>query len=606
MKNLLLITLFLPAAGVVLAGLGGTKARCWAFVASLATLVCAIVLAAKYPIGNDAFAHTQWHWFAALGGSLDIQFDVALDGLSLWLFVLTALLLVVAVLVSWEAIQDQERLYYRLLLLLGTGMLGVFVARDIILFYLFFEFTLVPLFFLIGIWGSEQRRYAAIKFFLFTLAGSVLTLLGLLTIVLWHWSHLNKPLTFSIPTLSADLQAQPMPLSLQIWLFLALFAGFAIKVPLFPLHTWLPLAHTEAPAAGSILLAGVLLKIGTYGFLRFNLPMLPAATAVLMPWLLWLSVAGIVYGALVALAQSDMKRLIAYSSVSHLGFCMLGIFALNRVAVQGGALQMINHGLSTGGLFALVGMIYERYHTRRIADFGGLARETPVLAFFMVFMTLASIGLPGLNGFAGEFLLLLGMFQRAWGAAAGEWTAHYRIISVLAVSGVVLGAWYMLSLVLRVFFGPLRERKHEHPIADLTLREVTALVPLCAVIVWIGVQPKFFLDRMGPSIDRLTAPAMQAVDERAGYSGRIATTDGSRGFQPTVDVSMRNKRRVATPDLPRVRSQSSLRDENTGWDAADRGLKPTATIAPSLRDENLIFEPIRCGDSSCPLKSSVS
>ena len=206
-----------------------------------------------------------------------------------------------------------------------------------------------------------------------------------------------------------------MPYRLQVWLFLALFAGFAIKVPLFPLHTWLPLAHTEAPAAGSILLAGVLLKIGTYGFLRFNLPMLPEATAASMPWLLWLSVAGIIYGALVALAQSDLKRLIAYSSVSHLGFCMLGIFALNRVAVQGGALQMINHGLSTGGLFAMVGMIYERYHTRRIADFGGIARETPVLAFFMVFMTLASIGLPGLNGFVGEFLLLMGMFQRAWG-----------------------------------------------------------------------------------------------------------------------------------------------------------------------------------------------
>ena len=351
---------------------------------------------------------------------LDIQFSIALDGLSLWLFALTALLLVVAVLVSWESIKDQQSLYYGLLLLLGTGMLGVFVARDIILFYLFFEFTLVPLFFLIGIWGSEQRRYAAIKFFLFTLAGSVLTLLGLLAIVLWDWNHGGgQAMTFSIPDLTAHLQAiHPMPYRLQVWLFFALFAGFAIKVPLFPLHTWLPLAHTEAPAAGSILLAGVLLKIGTYGFLRFNLPMLPEATAACMPCLLWLAVAGIIYGALVALAQSDLKRLIAYSSVSHLGFCMLGIFALNRVAVQGGALQMINHGLSTGGLFAIVGMIYERYHTRRIADFGGIAAETPVLAFFMVFMTLASIGLPGLNGFVGEFLLLMGMFQRAWGTAA--------------------------------------------------------------------------------------------------------------------------------------------------------------------------------------------
>jgi NADH-quinone oxidoreductase subunit M len=304
-----------------------------------------------------------------------------------------------------------------------------------------------------------------------------------------------------------------MSTELQVWLFLALFAGFAIKVPLFPLHTWLPLAHTEAPAAGSILLAGVLLKIGTYGFLRFNLPMLPAGTAVCMPWLLWLSVAGIIYGALVALAQSDMKKLIAYSSVSHLGFCMLGIFALNRVAVQGGTLQMINHGLSTGGLFAIVGMMYERYHTRRIADFGGIAAETPILAFFMVFMTLASIGLPGLNGFAGEFMLLIGMFDRAWATAnaASEWATHYRVISVLATSGVVLGAWYMLYLVLRVFFGPLRERRDGHPIHDLSLREVAALVPLCVVIVWIGVQPKFFLDRMAPSLDQLTAHAMTAV-----------------------------------------------------------------------------------------------
>jgi len=513
MKTLLLVTLFLPAAATILPAVGRMQARCWALLASLATLAGAIVLVAGFPIGAENFAGTDWHWFAAMDKSLDIQFRVGLDGLSLWLFALTALLLVVAVLVSWESIKDQESLYYRFLLLLGTGMLGVFVARDIILFYLFFEFTLVPLFFLIGIWGSEQRRYAAIKFFLFTLAGSVLTLLGLLTIVLWVFNDGGK-LTFSIPALRDYLQAHPMPSVMQVWLFLALFAGFAIKVPLFPLHTWLPLAHVEAPAAGSILLAGVLLKIGTYGFLRFSLPMLPNAAAVCMPWMLWLSVAGILYGALVALAQSDLKRLIAYSSVSHLGFCMLGIFALNRVALQGGALQMINHGLSTGGLFALVGMLYERYHTRRIADFGGIAREVPALAFFMLFMTLASIGLPGLNGFVGEFLLLMGMFQRAWGSVATEWTAQYRVISVLAVSGVVLGAWYMLSLVARVFFGPLRERKHTEPIADLSLREVAALVPLCLVIVWIGVQPKFFLDRMAPSIDQLTGQAMRAADTK--------------------------------------------------------------------------------------------
>ena len=519
------------------------QARCWALLASLATLVGAIVLVARFHVGDAAFAATDYAWFDVAGICdhaymvPDIRFSIALDGLSLWLFALTALLLVVAVLVSWEAIKDQQSLYYRLLLLLGTGMLGVFVARDIILFYLFFEFTLVPLFFLIGIWGSEQRRYAAIKFFLFTLAGSVLTLLGLVAIVLWVWHASGAPaMTFSIPELTKYLQAHAMPYRLQVWLFFALFAGFAIKVPLVPLHTWLPLAHTEAPAAGSILLAGVLLKIGTYGFLRFNLPMLPDATAASMPCLLWLSVAGIIYGALVALAQSDLKRLIAYSSVSHLGFCMLGIFALNRVALQGGALQMINHGLSTGGLFAIVGMIYERYHTRRIADFGGIAAETPVLAFFMVFMTLASIGLPGLNGFVGEFLLLMGMFQRAWGTAVTEWTTQYRVISVLAVSGVVLGAWYMLSLVARVFFGPLRQRapcthgRHAEPIADLGLREVLALVPLCLVIVWIGVQPKFILDRMGPAIDQLSSQAMRAADEKEELTPRRqAAKDEGKG-----------------------------------------------------------------------------
>ncbi len=561
MKTVLLVTLLLPAATAILAGLGRTQARCWALAASLATLVGAIVLVARFHVGDAAFAATDYPWFAVAGIPLDIRFSVALDGLSLWLFALTALLLVVAVLVSWEAITDQQSLYYRLLLLLGTGMLGVFVARDIILFYLFFEFTLVPLFFLIGIWGSDQRRYAAIKFFLFTLAGSVLTLLGLIAIVLWDWHRGGGwPMTFSIPELmdANHLQAHPIPYAMQVLIFFALFAGFAIKVPLFPLHTWLPLAHTEAPAAGSILLAGVLLKIGTYGFLRFNLPMLPEATAAAMPCLLWLSVAGIVYGALVALAQSDLKRLIAYSSVSHLGFCMLGIFALNRVAVQGGALQMINHGLSTGGLFALVGMIYERYHTRRIADFGGIAAETPVLAFFFVFMTLASIGLPGLNGFVGEFLVLMGMFQRAWGTVVSPWTAQYHVISVLAVSGVVLGAWYMLSLVARVFFGPLRQRKHAEPIADLSLREVLALVPLCVVIVWIGVQPKFFLDRMAPSLDQLTVPAMHAADERA-YLNRLPPATGGENDNPGIDEDAplpddegRNDSDPSTVELARV------------------------------------------------------
>ena len=307
-------------------------------------------------------------------------------------------------------------------------MLGVFVARDIILFYVFFEFTLIPLFFLIGIWGSQERQHAAVKFFLFTLAGSLLTFLGLLgdrAVELLSPRRRRGHRRTDVLHPAADRG----PAACGRWtrrckcgVFLALLAGFAIKVPLFPLHTWLPLAHVEAPTAGSVILAGVLLKVGTYGFARFNVPMLPTATATLMPWLLWMSLAGIVYGALVALAQHDIKRLIAYSSVSHLGFCMLGLFALNRLGIQGSVLQMVNHGLSTGGLFAVVGMLYERYHTRQIADLGGLARRLPVLAFFMLVLTLSSIAVPGLNGFVGEFLILLGMFERGWAAApAADW-----------------------------------------------------------------------------------------------------------------------------------------------------------------------------------------
>jgi NADH-quinone oxidoreductase subunit M len=473
---------------------------------------------------------------------LDIRLSLGLDGLGVWLFGLSALLMVVSVLISWEAIQDQPQKYYRLLLLLEFGLLGVFSARDIILFYVFFEFTLIPLFFLIGIWGSEERQYAAVKFFLFTLAGSVLTFLGLLAIVLLHYYRWPADgITFSIPRLTALLAVRPLDPHVQLWIFLALFAGFAIKVPLFPLHTWLPLAHVQAPTAGSVILAGLLLKIGVYGFLRFSLPMLPDAAVACMPWLLWLSVIGIIYGALVALAQPDMKRLIAYSSVSHLGFCMLGIFALNRLGIGGGALQMINHGLSTGGLFAVVGMLYERYHTRQIADLGGLAKRTPLLAFFMLVLTLSSIGLPGLNGFVGEFLLLLGMFQRAWAGPITSATAQLRCISVLAVAGVVLGAWYMLHLVQRVFFGPLREPNHRHeesPVRDLCLREVLALAPLVVFIVWIGVQPRPFLDRMAPALEPLCAVTAQAI-ERAEFGM------GNSEFGINSEVGSIEKRRVS-------------------------------------------------------------
>jgi NADH-quinone oxidoreductase subunit M len=518
MATLLLITLLLPLAGALLLPGDRASARPWTLGIAVAVFAMAAVLIAQYPGGTEPFATTDAAWLR--GTTIDIRFSVGLDGLGLWLYGLTALLMIVAVLIGWEAIEDQASLYYRLLLVLETGMLGVFVARDIILFYVCFEFTLIPLFFLIGIWGSQQRRLAAMKFFLFTLAGSMLTFLGLLAIVLWnYWHPIGDPaawkMTFSIPALTDALRARPMDSTVQLWIFAALFAGFAIKVPLFPLHTWLPLAHVEAPTAGSVVLAGVLLKVGTYGFARFNVAMLPDATVTLMPWLLWISLAGIIYGALVALAQHDIKRLIAYSSVSHLGFCMLGLFALNRLSVHGSVLQMVNHGISTGGLFAVVGMLYERYHTREIADLGGLARRLPVLAAFMLVLTLSSIGVPGLNGFAGEFLILLGTFQRGWAEAPVDHALQFHVIGVLGVSGVVLGAWYMLWMVQRVFFGPLVEPKHDsdaQPPRDLSAREICCLAPLVVFIFWIGLYPRFFLDRMAPTLDHLTAPAMRAAE----------------------------------------------------------------------------------------------
>jgi NADH-quinone oxidoreductase subunit M len=529
MSTLLLLILFLPLAGALLLHGSRQWMRLGALAVTVAVLVLSLCLVAQYPTSNGAepFGATDAAWFGSTGGAIDIRFHVALDGLSLWLFALTTLLSVVAVLVSWEAITDRASLYYRLLLILETGMLGVFVARDIILFYIFFEFTLIPLFFLIGLWGGQERRRAAVKFFLFTLAGSVLTFLGLLAIVFWNYyaevDPVQRVLTFSIPDLTKSLQTHAMDPMLQIWIFMALFAGFAIKTPLFPLHTWLPLAHVEAPTAGSVILAGVLLKVGTYGFARFSLPMLPQATATLMPWLLWISLAGVIYGALAALAQSDIKRLVAYSSVSHLGFCMLGLFALNRLSIEGGVLQMVNHGLATGGLFAVVGMIYERFHTREIGDFGGLARRMPVLAALALVLTLTSIALPGLAGFAGEFPLLIGVFQRGWGQPVAAHAIQLQTIAVLSLSGVVLGAWYMLWMFRRVFFGPTNKlHKHQErdqtggDVGDLSLREICCLAIVVVPIFWIGLQPRFFLDRMAPTLDNLMKPAMQAAEEKGG------------------------------------------------------------------------------------------
>jgi NADH-quinone oxidoreductase subunit M len=408
------------------------------------------------------------------------------------MIVLTALLTVVCVLSSWESIRERESEFYAALLILESGLIGVFAAFDAVLFYVFFEFTLIPLFFLIAIWGGPQRRYAAVKFFLYTLAGSLITLLGLVTLVtLAAKGGVSRP--GSLAELAAWASQGNLSYQLQVAIFLALSAGFLIKVPVFPFHTWLPLAHVEAPTAGSILLAGVLLKLGTYGFLRLCLPMLPeACLGVGLPMAAILGVVGIVYGSLCALIQRDVKKLVAYSSVAHLGFCMLGLFALNVEGITGGVLQMINHGLSTGALFLIVGMVYDRYHTRMVDDLNGLAARLPLMAAGMVFISMASIGLPGLNGFPGEMLSLGGMFKR---------NPYYAAIGA---TGLILGAWYLLTMLQAVFFGQLKEPAHDdhhHPIGDISLRELAALAPLAAACLWIGVKPQPLIDLIRPDVE---------------------------------------------------------------------------------------------------------
>jgi NADH-quinone oxidoreductase subunit M len=422
-----------------------------------------------------------------------IEMLFGLDGISLSLIVLTTILSVSCVLISWESIRERAAGFYACLLLLESGLLAVFSAFDVIMFYVFFEFTLVPLFFMIGIWGGPQRRYAAIKFFLYTLVGSLVTLVGLVGLVLTAKSAgVDAPT--SIPSIASWFAAHPLSPEWQVALFLAIAVGFMVKVPVFPLHTWLPLAHVEAPTAGSVFLAGVLLKLGTYGFLRLCLPMFPyACRTVGIPLMAALAVVGIIYGSLCALAQRDIKKLVAYSSVAHLGYCILGLFALNATGMAGGVLQMVNHGLSTGGLFLLVGMIYERYHTRQLDDLAGLAARLPLICCAMVFIAMASIGLPGLNGFVGEMLSLAGMF------------AQQKIYAVFGATGVILGAWYLLSMIQQAFFGPLREPKqghsHAHEISDMNTREIFAIAPICILCLAIGVMPQPLIETIKPDID---------------------------------------------------------------------------------------------------------
>lgn len=507
---ILSVIILLPLAGAILLVIppfGDAKSvRRSAFFYSLLTLgVTLWALRAfyhlSYEAGRGGVTYVLTHdipWITQQSPdetvTVDIAYRVGVDGISIWLLVLTSFLMPLAVASSFTAIRTRVREYYVLLLLLQVGLLGVFCARDLLLFYVFFEFTLIPLYFLIGIWGGEDRRRAASKFFLYTLAGSVFTFAGIVYLAYYTYTT-QGTITLNIEQLIQMAQDGFLPASVQWWIFLALAAGFAIKVPLFPVHTWLPLAHTEAPTAGSVILAAVLLKLGTYGFCRLSIPMLPDATFQLAPAIGVLSIIGIIYAALAAWVQTDVKKLVAYSSVSHLGFCMLGLFSLKVAGVNGGVLYMINHGLSTGALFVLVGSIYERYHTRDIRKIGGLAKPMPWLAFFLVFFSLSSIGLPGLNGFIGEFLVLLGAATSAStgdGRAAGPLGFAYVIPAAL---GIILGAVYMLWMCQRVLFGPLTEPPHTPDTStglprDLSRREISILVPIALACITIGVYPQ--------------------------------------------------------------------------------------------------------------------
>ncbi len=489
--------IFFPLAGaMVLLFIKKEETIRWtALMVALIEWVASLPLFFKFDSTTAAMQFLEdWWWVEAYG----ISYKIGVDGISLLLVLLTTFLTVLCILCSWTAITFRVKEYMICFLFLETGMVGALVALDLVLFYVFWEVMLIPMYLLIGVWGNPARRiYAAIKFFLFTMAGSVLMLAAILALYFLNADATGKA-TFDV----LELYQFDVPLPTQYWLFAAFALAFAIKVPMFPFHTWLPDAHTEAPTAGSVILAGVLLKMGTYGFIRFAIPLFPHAAIDLMPLISILALIGIIYGALVSMMQPDLKRLVAFSSVSHLGYVMLGMFAFNTQGVQGSIYQMLNHGISTGSLFLIVGMIYERRHTRMIADFGGLSKVMPVLATFFMIVTLSSIGLPGTNGFVGEFLILLGAFQTN------------VVYGVLAASGVILGAAYMLWMFQRVMFGKITDPKNRG-LKDLNPREILTLIPMVALIFLMGVYPKLFFNKMEVSVEKFLKDVKGKVEMKA-------------------------------------------------------------------------------------------
>ncbi len=500
-EYILSVTIYLPlffAVAILLVPKENARlVKIIGFAGTVLTFFVSLFLFFGFDTNLRGFQFTQkLSWIS----SLNISYFVGIDGMSLLLILLTTFLTPLALLGTWNSIERQLKEYTLMVLLLEVGMTGVFASLDLFLFYIFWEAMLIPMYFIIGIWGGANRIYAAVKFFLYTLAGSLLMLVAILS--LGYFASTVENGQFTTNLLDLYQVASKLPINLQMWLFAAFGLSFAIKVPIWPLHTWLPDAHVEAPTAGSVILAGVLLKMGTYGFIRFNLPLFADASLKMMPIMCLLAVIGIIYGALVAMVQTDIKKLVAYSSVSHLGFVMLGIFSMTEEGLQGAIIQMINHGLSTGALFLLVGMIYERTHTRLIADYGGAAKLMPVYATFLLIISLSSIGLPGLNGFVGEFLILLGSFKST--------LLDNRWFTIFACLGIIFSAVYMLWMYQRVMMGPAREDGlyNGRNLTDLTKREIAVLIPIVVFVVWIGVYPKTFLNLSAP-VSRKTVELIQ-------------------------------------------------------------------------------------------------